>query len=325
MLNAKPTPVLLSPVGKDYLWGGDKLNTHFGKNIPLSPLAETWECSVHADGMSVVVTGAYAGKTLAAMLREHPEYIGEGFDGHFPILIKFIDALKDLSVQVHPDDAYARKNEGDNGKSEMWYILDAEEGATLVYGFSHEVTAEMVRAAAENGTLDKHLNRIPVHAGDTFYIPAGTVHAIGSGILIAEIQENSNVTYRVYDYDRVDKDGNKRPLHMDKAVQVMDMSAAAPPRTAPITESTYDGYTVACLCDCPYFTTDRIVTTVGCTITVGKESFAVLLMVAGEGTLTSLDGTTLSARRGDCIFCPAGAGEQILTGDATWLRVVCKA
>ena len=170
-------------------------------------------------------------KTLNITLPAKPTvtaaYIGTKVeDGKLPVLVKFIDAKKDLSVQVHPSDEYARKHEGDNGKTEMWYVIDAEEGAHLIYGFQHEVTEEILRKAVKTGTLDKHLQKVEVHKGDTYFVPAGTVHGIGKGILVAEIQESSNVTYRVYDYNRVDKNGKKRELHFDKAVQVMDMNVA---------------------------------------------------------------------------------------------------
>ena len=143
-----------------------------------------------------------------------------------PVLVKFIDAKKDLSVQVHPDDEYAKVDEGDNGKTEMWYVIDVEEGSSLIYGFKHRVTEEILRKALETGTLDRHLQKVEVHKGDTYFVPAGTVHGIGEGILMAEIQESSNVTYRVYDYDRADKNGKKRERHFDKTVQVMNMDVA---------------------------------------------------------------------------------------------------
>lgn len=213
----------LVPTGKDYLWGGTRLREEYRKKIDLTPLAETWECSVHPDGPSYVANGEFKGLALAEVLKQHPEYIGTKVeDGKLPVLVKFIDAKKDLSVQVHPSDEYARKHEGDNGKTEMWYVIDAEEGAHLIYGFQHEVTEEILRKAVETGNLDKHLQKVEVHKGDTYFVPAGTVHGIGKGILVAEIQESSNVTYRVYDYNRVDKNGKKRELHFDKAVQVMD-------------------------------------------------------------------------------------------------------
>lgn len=158
----------LIPTGKDYLWGGTRLRDEYGKKIDLTPLAETWECSVHPDGPSYVANGTYKGKTLAEVLKAHPEYLGTKVeDGELPVLVKFIDAKKDLSVQVHPSDEYAREHEGDNGKTEMWYVIDADEGASLIYGFQHEVTEEILRKAVETGTLDKHLQKVPVHKGDT--------------------------------------------------------------------------------------------------------------------------------------------------------------
>lgn len=212
----------LMPAGKDYLWGGTRLRKEYRKKIDLIPLAETWECSVHPDGLSIVENGKYRGQTLKDVIDKHPEFLGTK-NQEMPVLIKFIDAMKDLSVQVHPYDDYARKYEGDNGKSEMWYVIDAEPGAELIFGFEHPVTKEILKEAVANGTLDKHLHKIKIQKGDVIYVPAGTVHGIGAGALIAEIQESSNVTYRVYDYNRTDKNGNKRELHFDKAVEVMNM------------------------------------------------------------------------------------------------------
>lgn len=213
----------LIPTGKDYLWGGTRLRDEYGKKIDMTHLVESWECSVHPDGSSFVENGQHKGKKLKEVLEAHPEYIGTKANGVFPILAKFIDAKKDLSVQVHPDDEYALEHENDNGKTEMWYIIDADEGARLIYGFKHKVLKEILEQAIEKGELDKHLQKVEVHKGDLYFVPAGTVHGIGKGILLAEKQESFNVTYRVYDYDRVDKNGKKRQLHFDKAVQVMDM------------------------------------------------------------------------------------------------------
>ena len=210
-------PFLLRPCGKDYIWGGRRLNDEFEKNIPMSPLAETWECSTHPDGPSWVVGGEFDGMELTQVLRLHPEYLGShpNTDGELPILIKFTDADKDLSVQVHPDDAYAAVHEdGQLGKTEMWYVLDAAKDAKLVYGFRKNMTAEKVRTAIADGSIMKYLQQVPVHKDDVFFLQPGTIHAIGAGALIAEIQENSNLTYRLYDYDRMDKNGQKRPLHV---------------------------------------------------------------------------------------------------------------
>ena len=224
------TPVKLSPVFKDYLWGGTRLKTEFSKQSDMTPLAESWELSAHKDGQSTVAEGEYAGLTLTAYLDTvGREVLGtncEKYD-YFPLLIKLIDAKGDLSVQVHPSDEYALEHEGEYGKTEMWYILDCDEGAALYYGFKEDTTREAYEAAIREGRLTDILNRVPVKRGDVFFIPAGTVHAIGAGILICEIQQNSNTTYRVYDYNRRDKDGNLRPLHVEKALAVSDQIGRA--------------------------------------------------------------------------------------------------
>ena len=186
--------LLLSPSGKDYLWGGTRLKKEYGKDLPLVPLAETWECSVHPDGPSVITGGSYAGRTLKEVLDENPEWLGSKVGDELPILVKFIDAEKDLSVQVHPDDEYARIHENQNGKTEMWYVLDAAPGAELIHGFAHDVTPEQLREAVRTGKLSKHLQKVKVRRGDTFFIPPGTIHAIGAGIMVAEIQEEMCAT-----------------------------------------------------------------------------------------------------------------------------------
>ena len=232
--NLNNRPFLLKPAGKDYLWGGSRLNDDFSKGIELEPLAETWECSTHPDGPSVVASGPDTGKLLPQVLSDHPEYIGSHprelvkAEGELPILIKFIDARKDLSVQVHPDDAYARQMEhGSMGKSEMWYVLDASRDARLVYGFRHDMDREVLKKSLLDGTVEKYLQKVKVRKDDVFYIEAGTVHALGAGALVAEIQESSNLTYRMYDYNRVDKDGKKRQLHVEKALDVVRLQGSA--------------------------------------------------------------------------------------------------
>lgn len=225
---------LIAPC-KDYLWGGTKLR-EYGKISDKDTIAESWELSCHPDGESVIADGEFAGMTLSAFLREHPEAAGkscERFD-RFPVLVKLIDARDNLSVQVHPDDAYALANEGEYGKTEMWYIVEAEPDAELIYGFKESITKEEFRRAIEENTLLKKVNRVPVKKGDVFFIEAGTLHAIGKGILIAEIQQNSNTTYRVYDYGRVGADGKPRELHVEKALAVTNLTPAvntAPPDT----------------------------------------------------------------------------------------------
>ncbi|MGN0169691.1 MAG: mannose-6-phosphate isomerase, class I [Lachnospiraceae bacterium] len=316
----------LQPCGKDYLWGGTRLRDEYGKRIDLTPLAETWECSVHSDGSSIVANGEFKGQTLSTVLKHHPEYMGTKVkNGELPILVKFMDAKKDLSVQVHPDDEYAKEHEGDNGKTEMWYVLDADEGASLIYGFKHKVTEEILRHALETGTLDKHLQKVKVHKGDTFFVPAGTVHGIGKGILIAEIQESSNVTYRVYDYDRVDKNGKKRELHFDKAVQVMNMDVASDVKQSPRLVKHYPGCSQELLCRCKYFEAERIQVTKGLPFSVREESFQVLMCLDGYGQVEVMDAEQkpMQFSKGETMFLPAGIGRCLVVGNAELIKVRC--
>lgn len=316
----------LQSIGKDYFWGGTRLREEYGKKIDMTPLAETWECSVHPDGSSYVANGEYKGKTLAEVLKQHPEYIGTKVeDGKLPVLVKFIDANKDLSVQVHPSDEHAWEHEGDNGKTEMWYVIDAEEGARLIYGFQHEVTEEILRKAIETGTLDKHLQKVEVHKGDTYFVPAGIVHGIGKGILVAEIQESSNVTYRVYDYNRVSKNGKKRELHFDKAVQVMDMNIAPDVRRKLRMVKHYPGCSREILCRCKYFETEKIQVTKGFAFSVMESSFQVLMCLDGYGEVQTMDAEQKPMRfgKGETLFMPAGLGRCVAIGDFTVLKIRC--
>lgn len=324
-------PMLLRPTGKDYLWGGRRLNDEFEKNIDLSPLAETWECSTHPDGPSYVVGGEYDGLTLAEVLKSHPDYLGThpNTQGELPILIKFIDAKQDLSVQVHPTDEYAKEKEnGQLGKTEMWYVLDATQDAKLIYGLNHDCDEQTLRSAIDNGTVMKYLQKVPIKKDDLFFIEAGTIHAIGEGALIAEIQENSNLTYRLYDYDRVDKNGKKRELHIDKAMQVANMQSAAEPRQ-PLRVLKYkQGVASELLCRCKYFEVYRMIVNTErrqiVNYSADEVSFRVLLCVNGCGTLTyQQDGTAESINfyKGDCVFVPANSVVIQIHGKAQFLDV----
>lgn len=316
----------LQPCGKDYLWGGTRLREEYGKNIDLIPLAETWECSAHPDGPCVIENGEFKGQTLSTVLKKHPECMGTKIKtGEFPVLVKFIDAKQNLSVQVHPDDSYAKEHEGDNGKTEMWYVIDAEEGASLIYGFKHKVTEEILRKAVETGTLDKHLQKVEVRKGDTYFVPAGTVHGIGAGILLAEIQESSNVTYRVYDYDRIDKNGKKRVLHFDNAVQVMDMDVAIDVKQNPRLVKYYPGCSRELLCRCKYFETERIQVIKGFSFSVREESFQVMMCLDGYGQVETMDAGQKPIRfcKGETIFLPANIGRCLVIGVAELLKIRC--
>lgn len=319
-------PMLLKPVGKDYLWGGTRLKKEYNKQIDLVTLAETWECSTHPDGTSMVDSGEFKGKSLDVVLKEHPEFLGTKInpESGLPILVKFIDAAKNLSVQVHPNDEYAGKHENQNGKTEMWYVLDAEPGAHLICGFAHDVTKEQLQEGIRTGQLAKHLQKVSVHKGDVFFIPPGTVHAIGEGTLIAEVQENSNVTYRVYDYDRVDRNGNKRELHFDRAVEVLNMKSGMDVRQKPRKVDYYPGCSREVLCRCQYFETEKVQVSMGFAFTVLENSFQVMLCLEGSGGIEA-DGMLRPVRfkKGDCFFIPAGAGRCHVLGKTELLKIRC--
>lgn len=294
----------LKPALKDYLWGGIKLKTEYKMKSELEKVAEAWVLSTHKDGACIVLNGKLKGKTLNDALEAFgKECLGENGAkfSYFPILIKLIDAKDDLSVQVHPDDEYALRVEGEYGKTEMWYIVDCEEGASLYYGFKKVISKEQFRHMIADNTLTDALNCVPVKKGDVFFIPAGTIHAIGKGILIAEIQQNSNTTYRVSDYGRLGADGKPRPLHIDKAVEVTELSLPKPQSKL--------GYGV--LAESEYFRVRLIDTENTNKIVVDNTSFAALLCLEGE---VSVDGITLE--KGECAFIPAARGELTLSGNA---------
>ncbi len=323
-------PFLLKPAAKDYLWGGSRLNDDFAKDIPISPLAETWECSTHPDGESVI---AATGQTLSAALAEHPDWLGThplavtGGKPELPILVKLIDAKKDLSVQVHPDDEYALRVENSLGKTEMWYVLDARKNSKLIYGFNRDVNAKVVKRALEEGTIEKILNHVPIRKDDLFFIEAGTVHAIGAGALIAEIQESSNITYRLYDYSRKDKNGNTRELHIEKALEVADLRSSLEPRQPMRVLKYRNGYASELLTRCKYFQVERVLlnTEIQRRLVDFKTdagSFHTLLCVDGCGSMSG-DGFMLNFFKGDCIFVPAESMVVHLHGRAQLLNISC--
>ncbi len=324
-------PFLLRPAGKDYLWGGTRLNDDLRKNISMQPLAETWECSTHPDGLSRVASGIHTGKTLREVLDEHPEYLGTHpfYREGLPVLIKFIDAKEDLSVQVHPDDDYAAENEnGSLGKTEMWYVVDAEEGAQIAYGFSRDMTREALRESLKDGSIERYLQKVKAQKDDVYFIQAGTVHGLGTGILVAEIQECSNITYRMYDHGRTDKNGRARELHIEKALDVADLSARDKPRQ-PMRVLRYSpGSARELLCRCRYFQVERmLLNTEHCRGMVGfqtgENSFQVLLCLRGCGSLFMGDTEHINFFKGDCIFVPAMSVHIKFHGSAQMLVVSC--
>lgn len=299
----------LKPTFKDYLWGGHRLADDYQKEYDGDILAESWELSCHPDGPCYITNGVHSGKTLRQFIEsEGKAVLGtncERFED-FPILAKFIDARDSLSIQVHPDDAYALKYEGQYGKTEMWYVMDCEPGAYLYYGFNREVSEEEFAERIQNETLEEVLNKVDVHKGDVLFIEARTLHAICKGILIAEIQQNSNLTYRIYDYGRVGADGKKRELHVDKALKVTDRF--------PVVKN-FGAYPH--VADCEYFTVDKLYldgSVLGSVKgTVDTSSFVSILFMEGEGQI-SCDGEVLPFRKGDSFLLTANSGDYEVHG-----------
>ena len=313
--------VRLLPAFKDYLWGGTTLKENYNKKTDLDIVAESWELSTHKDGQSIVDSGEYKGLTLS----EYVEKLGKdalGTKGNafefFPILIKFIDAKGNLSIQVHPDNEYALRVEKEYGKTEMWYILDAEEGASLYYGTNKEITKDEFRARIEDNTILDVLKKVPVHKGDVFFIESGTIHAIGEGIVICEIQQNSNTTYRVYDFGRVGKDGKPRELHIEKAIDVSNLTPLESDFKPIGEEKDYGTYKCAMMATCEYFTTYVYDVKTECSVKVDEESFASFVIVDGEGSIES-DDTMLSIRKGDSVFASANTGKVTIKGSCRFI------
>ncbi len=305
----------LQPVFKDYIWGGTRLRDEFKMKTDIDPVAEGWMLSCHKDGMNLIDGGKYDGRTLKEVLEKEGEnkILGKNSEKfeYFPILIKLIDAKDNLSIQVHPDDEYAKRVEHEFGKTEIWYVLDADEGAQLIYGFKEKISKDDFRKAIENNTLPEVLNSVKVNKGDLFFIEAGTVHAIGKGTLIAEIQQNSNSTYRVYDYGRLGKDGKPRELHIDKAV---DVTVTEPPKypTKPQGEpAAVSGGTEQLLTECELFTVYRYDCEDKMELHAGADSFNHILVIDGSGKICGRDFT-----KGDSFLVPADYGDYEITGKA---------
>ena len=308
-------PFLLKAPVKDYIWGGTKLRELFGKESDNERLAESWELSCHPDGECIISGGEFDGIKLSEFVSAHPDAVGSSFRSgdSFPVLVKLIDAKNDLSVQVHPNDEYAHKYENDNGKTEMWYIISADPGAELVYGFKENITKEEFRRAVEDNTLMEKVNRVPVKQGDVFFIEPGTLHAIGKGILIAEIQQSSNVTYRVYDYGRVGADGKPRQLHIEKALEVTNTAPADHRRTVYGME--LDGVVTQLLADCNYFIVNRHRIVKEAEFAADKSSFAHILVIGGSGGELVADNYRLGLTMGTSVFVPAGTGAFAIKGN----------
>lgn len=309
-------PMKLAPVFKDYLWGGVRLKEEFNKQSDLDIVAESWELSTHPDGESRVLSGAYQGLTLQDYLNQVGySVLGTACENQkeIPILIKFIDSKQSLSIQVHPNDEYAKRVEQDQGKTEMWLILDCDENASLYYGVKEEISKEEFKARIEQNTILDVLNKVSVKKGDVFFIEAGTIHAIGAGIIILEIQQSSNSTYRIYDYNRKDAKGNLRELHIDKALDVTNLMPSIHDYVAQGDVESYEGHTSQLLRRCEYFTTVKYIVSSHVNLNVTTTSFQSIILTEGSGQLV-YQNDVIEVQKGDSLFIPAQDAEYELKG-----------
>ncbi|MBD5086135.1 MAG: mannose-6-phosphate isomerase [Clostridiales bacterium] len=312
-------PMKLSPATMQTVWGGKRLMGKWNKHTDGDNIAESWELSCHEKGESVVINGEYGNSTLSQVVAQNPDFLGEkgkAFD-FFPILIKLIDSKDNLSIQVHPSDEYALANEGEYGKTEMWYIVDCDEGSGVYCGFKEPIGKDALDKALNDGTIVDYLNFIQVKKGDCLFIPAGTVHAICGGLLICEVQQNSSITYRLYDYNRMDKDGNPRQLHIDKAIAVTDTSKVV--KVNENSERVNDN--VVRLANCKYFTVEELSVEEEYSFEVDGSSFVSLTVVDGQGAVMA-NGSCISLDLGDTVFIPAGVGKTDIYGNLKAIKAL---
>ncbi len=305
-------PIKLIPYVSETIWGGKKLIEEYGVKTEKNNAAEGWMLSCHEAGASSIENGEFAGRSLPEIVNEYPEICGknaEKFDD-FPILIKFIDAMDNLSVQVHPTKEYCALTGKGQSKTECWYIIDCEEDASLILGFKDKISPEEFKAAIANNTLTDYVENVKVKKGDFFFIDSGTLHAICKGILLAEVQESSNTTYRIFDYNRVGADGKPRELHVEDGAAVTKLEKYTQPD---FSNPDLDTDERRLLADCPLFKVWKIDADGEINGNADENSFVSLLIMSGEGTIEACD-ETLSLKKGDSIFIPANAGEYKLSG-----------
>ena len=301
-------PLFLQSVMQEKIWGGTKLRDEFGYEIPSDKVGEYWAISAHPHGVSTIKNGRFAGMGLDQLYVEHRELFGNSSDPVFPLLTKILDANDWLSVQVHPDNHYAMEHEGELGKTECWYVIAADEGAEIIYGHNAK-SREELRQQIEKKEWDKLLTKVPVKAGDFFYVPSGTMHAIGSGILILETQQSSDTTYRVYDFDRKDAKGNLRELHLEKSIDVLNIGA--PANSRPVTLKA-DDLTSTLLVASDFFAVYKW--EVSGKVDIEKTAAYLLVSVlAGQGVLT-VDGETYPIAKGDHFILPSDVEEWTFEG-----------
>ncbi len=313
-------PLTFTPILKDRIWGGKKLQTNFNKNIESQTTGESWEISGVENDVSEVANGQFQGKPLTWLLKEFPEEIlgkriFEKFGATFPLLFKFIDAREDLSIQVHPNDELAKKRHNSFGKTEMWYIMQADDNARIVVGFNKNSDQKEYLEALENKNLLSLLKEVSVQKGDVFFLETGTVHAIGAGIVIAEIQQTSDITYRIYDWDRVDAEGKSRQLHTDEALDAINYNTTDTQKQYSKTVNQANE-----MVHCDYFTTNYFPIDKTVEVNLDNDCFRVYMCMEGNFEIVT-ESETYSYKKGDTVLIPAALSQFKLSGKATLLEI----
>jgi mannose-6-phosphate isomerase len=304
-------PIKFKPIYKEMIWGGNRIETLFGRKIPGGRIGESWEVSSHRNGTSVVANGYLAGKSINDVIAEYTEKVlGKKFAGEkqFPLIVKIIDANDKLSIQVHPDDEHADKTRGEAGKTEAWFVAHAKKDAQIIYGIKENITKTDFMQAVANNTLDAVINKIPVKPGDMIFVPPGTIHALLEGVVVYEVQQNSDTTYRVYDYGRTGSDGKARELHTEKAIKVINFGQQP--------NCCIDGGRIAC----PYFSMEKYVVA-GEKTEMTTDQFIIYCVTAGSGEIRYHESAE-ALKTGDTVLIPACLGEFILKGNLELLRIM---
>ncbi|MGT2924868.1 mannose-6-phosphate isomerase, class I [Streptococcus caviae] len=304
-------PLFLQSQMHEKIWGGNRLKTEFAYDIPSETTGEYWAISAHPNGVSLVTNGLYQGTALDKLYAEHRELFGQSKSPVFPLLTKILDANDWLSVQVHPDDQYALEHEGELGKTECWYVISADEGAEIIYGHNAQSKAEL-RDLIASEDWDQLLTRIPVKAGDFFYVPSGTMHAIGKGIMILETQQSSDTTYRVYDFDRRDSQGQKRELHIEASIDVLNIGA--PANSTPVSLA-LEGIKTTLLVSSSFFAVYKW--EIDGSVRMRQTApYLLLSVLAGEGSIT-VDEKNYPLKKGDHFILPSDVKAWEFTGNLT--------
>ena len=313
-------PLQFEPILKDRIWGGEKLKTNLNKPITSKITGESWELSTVEGDVSVIANGGLKGKSLTEVIDEMPnEILGtevhHRFGNQFPLLFKYLDAREDLSIQVHPNDELAKKRHNSFGKTEMWYIMQADPEARIIVGFKEDSNADAYLENLKNNTLLTILDDVPVKEGDVFFLETGTVHAIGAGLVVAEIQQTSDITYRIYDFDRKDAQGNTRELHIDNALDAINYDKVDAYRTYSKEENLSNT-----IVNCPYFTTNFIPLSDAVTVSKTGNSFTVYMCIDGEFDL-EYNKNIYSYKKGDTVLIPAAMDYYVINGKASILEI----